>query len=71
MQLAASRGIETVSGLDMFIAQGTAQWEIWMGQRAPLAPMRQAVVRALAAAGKFEEKSRPIASRLKSKRPTR
>ncbi len=71
MQLAASRGIETVSGLDMFIAQGTAQWEIWMGQRAPLAPMRQAVVRALAAAGKFEQKSPPIASRLKSKRPTR
>jgi shikimate dehydrogenase len=57
MQLAARRGIETVSGLEMFIAQGTAQWEIWMGQRAPVEPMRRAVVRAL----ESEEKSqRPI-----------
>jgi shikimate 5-dehydrogenase len=49
MQLAERRGIETVSGLDMFIAQGTAQFEIWTGQRAPLDPMRRAVLRALAA----------------------
>jgi len=71
MQLAASRGIETVSGLDMFIAQGTAQWEIWMGQRAPLAPMRRAVLRALASAEKRADKSRPVASRAKTKRPPR
>jgi 3-dehydroquinate dehydratase/shikimate dehydrogenase len=71
MQLAASRGIETVSGLDMFIAQGTAQWEIWMGQRAPLAPMRRAVLRALAPAAKLAEKSQPAASRPKTKRPPR
>jgi 3-dehydroquinate dehydratase/shikimate dehydrogenase len=51
MKLAKRRGIETVSGLDMFIAQGVAQFEIWMGQRAPVAPMRSAVVRAL----KFQE----------------
>jgi 3-dehydroquinate dehydratase/shikimate dehydrogenase len=48
MQLAQRRGIETVSGLDMFIAQGTAQFEIWTGQRAPLDPMRRAVLKALA-----------------------
>jgi 3-dehydroquinate dehydratase/shikimate dehydrogenase len=53
MQLAARRRIETVSGLDMFIAQGTAQWEIWMGQRAPLEPMRRAVLRALTSEEKF------------------
>src|ERR1700722_2670988 len=47
MQLATGRGIETVSGLDMFIAQGIAQFEIWMGQRAPVEPMRRAVLRAL------------------------
>lgn len=47
MQLAARRGIETVSGLDMFVAQGTAQWEIWTGRRAPVAPMLAAVKRAL------------------------
>ncbi len=35
LQLASRRGIETVSGLEMFLAQGIAQWEIWTGQRAP------------------------------------
>jgi len=48
MQLAARRGIETVSGVEMFVAQGTAQWEIWTGERAPVEPMRRAVLRALA-----------------------
>jgi 3-dehydroquinate dehydratase / shikimate dehydrogenase len=47
LQLAALRGIETVSGVEMFVAQGTAQWEIWTGERAPLAAMRAAVVQAL------------------------
>jgi 3-dehydroquinate dehydratase / shikimate dehydrogenase len=47
MQLAALRGIETVSGVEMFVAQGTAQWEIWTGERAPVEVMRRAVLRAL------------------------
>jgi shikimate 5-dehydrogenase len=47
LDLAARRGIETVSGVDMFIEQGIAQWEIWMGQRAPVAAMRNAVENAL------------------------
>jgi len=47
LKLASRRGIETVSGVDMFVAQGTAQWEIWTGQRAPVAAMRKAVERAL------------------------
>ena len=47
MQLAKRRGIETVSGVEMFVAQGTAQWEIWTGERAPERLMRQAIVRAL------------------------
>jgi 3-dehydroquinate dehydratase/shikimate dehydrogenase len=47
LRLAARRGIETVSGVEMFVAQGTAQWEIWTGERAPVGPMRSAVVRAL------------------------
>ncbi len=54
LQLAAGRGIETVSGLDMFLAQGIAQWEIWMGERAPEKTMRQAVAAAL----RREEKGR-------------
>lgn len=47
MQLAKRRGIETVSGVEMFVAQGTAQWEIWMGKRAPEKAMRAAVLTAL------------------------
>lgn len=49
LQLAARRGIESVSGIEMFIAQGTAQWEIWTGLRAPEGPMRDAVLRKLKA----------------------
>ncbi|HEV8384954.1 MAG TPA: shikimate dehydrogenase, partial [Candidatus Acidoferrales bacterium] len=47
LQLAERRGIATVSGIEMFIAQGSAQWEIWTEQRAPLALMRKAVLNAL------------------------
>src|ERR1700723_2704202 len=47
MQFAAGRGIEAVSGVAMFVAQGTAQWEIWTGERAPVEAMRGAVLRAL------------------------
>jgi 3-dehydroquinate dehydratase / shikimate dehydrogenase len=47
LELAARRGIETVSGVEMFVAQGTAQWEIWTGRRAPGAAMRAAVMHAL------------------------
>src|SRR5271155_5450345 len=48
MQLAERRGVETVSGLEMFVAQGAAQWEIWTGKRAPVEAMRRTVVLALA-----------------------
>ena len=44
LQLADRRGIETVSGVEMFVAQGMAQWEIWTGERAPESVMRRAVV---------------------------
>ena len=43
---AARRGA-TVSGLDMFLTQGFAQWEIWMEKHAPEAAMRRAVLAAL------------------------
>ncbi|MGC1105591.1 MAG: shikimate dehydrogenase [Candidatus Acidiferrales bacterium] len=46
LRLAGKRGIETVSGLEMFLAQGIAQWEIWTGQAAPVAAMRRAVLEA-------------------------
>jgi shikimate 5-dehydrogenase len=49
LRLAAARGIKTVSGVEMFVAQGTAQWELWMGSRAPEAAMRGAILKALRA----------------------
>lgn len=47
LQIAAQRKIETVSGVEMFVAQGAAQWEMWTGRRAPTEVMRRAVVGAL------------------------
>ncbi len=44
LQIAAAKGIQTVSGVEMFLAQGIAQWELWMGSRAPEAAMRRAVL---------------------------
>jgi 3-dehydroquinate dehydratase/shikimate dehydrogenase len=54
LKLAARKGIATISGVQMFVPQGVAQWELWTGQRAPESIMRKAVLLALRA----EEKSR-------------
>lgn len=54
LQLAAAKGIETISGVEMFLAQGIAQWEIWTGMRAPEAQMRRAVLQKL----EMEERER-------------
>jgi 3-dehydroquinate dehydratase / shikimate dehydrogenase len=54
LRRADRRGIETVSGVDMFVAQGAAQWELWTRERAPEKVMRRAVMAAL----QSEEKSR-------------
>jgi len=54
LKLAARRGIATISGVEMFLAQGFAQWELWMGRPAPEAVMRKAVLGAL----RFAESSR-------------
>ena len=55
LKIAARRGIATVPGVEMLLAQGFAQWGVWMNRRAPEAPMRRAVLAALRA----EENSRP------------
>ena len=44
LQLAAKKGIKTISGVEMFLAQGFAQWELWTGKQAPEAAMRRAVM---------------------------
>jgi shikimate 5-dehydrogenase len=54
LRIAEQKGITTVSGVEMFLAQGIAQWEIWTEKRAPEPAMRRAVLDALRA----EEKSR-------------
>ncbi len=47
LKLAARKRITTVSGVEMFLAQGIAQWELWMKRSAPKKAMRQAVLAAL------------------------
>lgn len=40
---AAAAGLNAVSGLDVLVAQGAAQFELWLGQPAPVGVMRQGV----------------------------
>jgi 3-dehydroquinate dehydratase/shikimate dehydrogenase len=47
LETARCKGIETISGIEMFLAQGFAQYEIWTGERAPEAAMRRVVTEAL------------------------
>lgn len=47
LRLARRKGVEVISGVEMFLAQGFAQYEIWTGERAPESAMRRAVVSAL------------------------
>jgi shikimate 5-dehydrogenase len=47
LALARRRDLTAISGFEMFLAQGAAQWEIWTGQRAPETAMRRAVLRML------------------------
>jgi len=43
VKLAKQRGIATISGFDMFLEQGFAQWQIWTKTRAPEVSMGRAV----------------------------
>ena len=45
---AATAGSICVSGLEMLLHQGVAQFEIWTGEKAPVEVMRQALVECLA-----------------------
>jgi 3-dehydroquinate dehydratase/shikimate dehydrogenase len=49
MKIAARKGIATIPGVEMLLAQGFAQWEIWTEKRAPESAMRRAVLAALRA----------------------
>lgn len=47
IKLAVSRGIATISGIEMFVQQGARQFEIWTGKPAPEADMQRVVEHAL------------------------
>lgn len=47
VEIARRRGLTAISGVEMFLAQGIAQWEMWTGRRAPAATMRRAVLTVL------------------------
>jgi 3-dehydroquinate dehydratase/shikimate dehydrogenase len=47
LKLAKSRGIATISGLEMFVQQGARQFEIWTGKTPPEDEMRRVVEREL------------------------
>lgn len=59
LKLAARKGIATISGVDMFLAQGMAQWELWMNPRAPEEAMRRAVLKALREEARTSPSRRP------------
>jgi 3-dehydroquinate dehydratase/shikimate dehydrogenase len=56
--IAREKGIRTVSGVDMFLAQGFVQWELWTGESAPHAAMRRAVLESLRAEEAASDKRR-------------
>lgn len=51
LKQARKRGCRTLNGLSMLLFQGAKAFEIWTGRRAPVAVMRQALVKALAREG--------------------
>jgi 3-dehydroquinate dehydratase/shikimate dehydrogenase len=54
LRQAQRQGIDTISGVEMFLAQAYAQFEIWTGERAPEGAVRKTILAAL----QREEKSR-------------
>jgi 3-dehydroquinate dehydratase/shikimate dehydrogenase len=62
LRLAERRKIETISGVEMFIAQGVAQWELWTGEAAPEAAMRRVVLAALHKEETAKRSARPSPS---------
>ena len=61
LRIAAKKRIGVISGVEMFLAQGFAQWELFIGRKAPETAMRQAVLQKLRAddACGYRLRSRP------------
>ena len=47
LQEAEKAGCQTIDGLAMLLYQGAAQFELWTGQQAPVAVMRQSLLTSL------------------------
>ncbi len=47
LSVAKTKGLHTISGLEMFVQQGAQQFEIWTGKPAPVAEMKMVVTREL------------------------
>ena len=47
LRLAREQGVAVISGLEMFLAQGARQFEMWTGNAPPVAEMREALRREL------------------------
>lgn len=47
LQAAEQAGCQTINGLAMLLYQGTAQFELWTGQQAPVEVMRQSLLTSL------------------------
>ncbi|HXM97000.1 MAG TPA: shikimate dehydrogenase [Candidatus Dormibacteraeota bacterium] len=60
LKIAAQKGISTVSGVDMFLAQGIAQWELWTHKPAPEPAMRKAVITCLRVEASRNNPARPL-----------
>ena len=48
LKMARGAGKGTISGLEMFLEQAAAQFELWTGETAPRGPMRNSVLERLA-----------------------
>jgi len=47
--MARAKGLQVITGLDMFVQQGARQFEIWTGKPAPVDDMQRVVAAALLA----------------------
>jgi 3-dehydroquinate dehydratase/shikimate dehydrogenase len=47
LRMARAKGLQVISGLEMFVQQGARQFEIWTGKPAPIAEMAYVVTKAL------------------------
>lgn len=59
LQMARSKGMAVISGVEMFVQQGARQFEIWTGKPAPLNEMQQVVLSELQSRLANSQKTQP------------